>query len=583
MPVVDLTVDRNLLCPSFDGYKLSFDAVPVLRQDCSRHPLKLEPHHNQYSLLHVEVFAKHNGLHADPWLRTNCYYVNVGREIVMGSYDTQSGRPREQRVVYTLDAGAQEVGDYNYSLHFISEKYCILCDGMNTFHLLDTGDRSRAPTWQLIAKTLVNPSNDQRGYVLYDARLDVVQERKRISLLAGQVARRESQTSRNDGSVSTVYFMDLTWSHWEQSTTGEWIYKVCEKLETTGSIFYAAFEPKAESLIICSNREIQTKAQREAGGKEDGGQEDSGDTRPQLHNAETDDSATAAPYTWTQTAEDILLRFPLPSNATRNDFDIQSKADHIEVKCLDKQMLLQGELFARVDHDLTTWTVERDELHLTLVKQNAESWTRLLAREETEAEADVDGLPERPLPIPNLEDPIEECDFPLESTNEDIKMVRFNLPTGGITHTIFLGPTPPLFSTSLRPGYPAAFATRQGVDASMWLQMYQPSKPDEWRVRHEGNLHAFAYVQASKEQRKFIDCCPDLDYAVICETHRHVFVYKSRYDSAGGLRKRNGPQVTIGKQSLITLDDNAGEVLGMTTATNVITILTQNGLMYLQV
>jgi len=115
------------------------------------------------------------------------------------------------------------------------------------------------------------------------------------------------------------------------------------------------------------------------------------------------------------------------------------------------------------------------------------------------------------------------------------------------------------------------------------LQQFQPTRPDEWSVRHEGTLHAFGYVQASKEQRKFIDCCPDLDYAVICESYRHVFIYKPRNDSAGGLRNRNGPQVIIGKQNLVTLDPDVGEVLGLVTAPNVITILTQHAVLYLQV
>lgn len=124
-------------------------------------------------------------------------------------------------------------------------------------------------------------------------------------------------------------------------------------------------------------------------------------------------------------------------------------------------------------------------------------------------------------------------------------------------------------------------AIRQDVDAGLWLQQYNPSKPDDWSLRHEGNLHAFGYVQASKQQRKFVDCSPDLNYAIICESHRHVFLYKSNYDGADGLRNRNGPQVRIGKQHLITLED-AGEVLGLATAEHVVTILTERYILHLQ-
>ncbi|XP_026846219.1 nudC domain-containing protein 1 [Drosophila persimilis] len=583
MPVVDLRVDRSLLCPNFDGYKLSFDPVPVIQQDLlATPPLKLLPHSDQYSLLHAEAFGRHNMLCPDPWLRENCYYVNKSRQVVLCSYDGQDGRPRQQRVVHTVeekdrgDGYQQSGGAYNYTLRFVSEKYCVLCDGITMYYLFDTGDRSRASStasWQLLTSTQINQESANRGFVLYDARLDVIQERKQISLLAGHVGRRVSPRSDH----ADTFFMDLTWGCWTQQPmpSDAWSYSVREELDTPGSIYYCAFEPRAESVVFSTNRDLLTKSQRAAAV--------SAAAQPAAQNGEDVEIAATPPYTWTQTDEDVLIRFRLPAGATRNDFNIRSTSHQLEVECL-AEILLTGALYANVDSDLTTWTIEADSLQLTLVKELQQSWPHLLSDDESappEGEANVDPLPDRSLPIPNLEDPIEDCDLGLPDV--DVKLVRFNLEAREITHTIFLGSTPPLFTTSLRAGFPAAFATRQGVDASLWLQVFQPAKPTEWTVRHEGNLHAFAYVQASKEQRKFTDCCPDLDYAVICEGLRHVLIYKSRYDSAGGLRKRNGPQVVIGKQHMVSISDEVGEILGLSTARNVITILTEKAVLYLQV
>ncbi|EDW27567.1 GL20202 [Drosophila persimilis] len=507
MPVVDLRVDRSLLCPNFDGYKLSFDPVPVIQQDLlATPPLKLLPHSDQYSLLHAEAFGRHNMLCPDPWLRENCYYVNKSRQVVLCSYDGQDGRPRQQRVVHTVeekdrgDGYQQSGGAYNYTLRFVSEKYCVLCDGITMYYLFDTGDRSRASStasWQLLTSTQINQESANRGFVLYDARLDVIQERKQISLLAGHVGRRVSPRSDH----ADTFFMDLTWGCWTQQPmpSDAWSYSVREELDTPGSIYYCAFEPRAESVVFSTNRDLLTKSQRAAAV--------SAAAQPAAQNGEDVEIAATPPYTWTQTDEDVLIRFRLPAGATRNDFNIRSTS-----------------------HQLEGGVPGRDSL----------DWSTL-------------------------------C------------QLRFNLEAREITHTIFLGSTPPLFTTSLRAGFPAAFATRQGVDASLWLQVFQPAKPTEWTVRHEGNLHAFAYVQASKEQRKFTDCCPDLDYAVICEGLRHVLIYKSRYDSAGGLRKRNGPQVVIGKQHMVSISDEVGEILGLSTARNVITILTEKAVLYLQV
>ncbi|KAL7743150.1 hypothetical protein ACLKA6_016289 [Drosophila palustris] len=579
MPVVDLNVDRNLLCANFDGYKLSFDAIAVLRQNLhlQREPLKLEPHaRHQYSLLHTELFARHNALFSDPWARHNSYYMNSEHQLVMCSYDEQRGQEREQRVVYEMrqqladhgDGFAHVAGDYNYTLRFISEKYCVMCDGMLSYTLLDTGDRAgRADNWQLITRTpIINTLTDpdgQRGFQLYDARLDIVQERKQISLACGHVARRQRNESID------IHVMEVTWSRWTLAVNGgQWSYDICQQLQTTGSIYYCAFEPRAQSLILCSNRELQAAA-------------------PNVLNGPA--------YTWTQSDGNLTLCFPLQQHVARHDVHIHCTGNQLRVE-FQAQTLLDATLYRNLDHELTTWTLATVEaaqqLQLTLFKQQAEHWPRLLqlgnADEEPDADADpdsdadADAEPER-LPIPNLEDPVEECDFPLGATNADVKMVRFNLPTKSITHTIFLGLTPPIFVPNLRAGFPAAFVTRQDIDGAVWLQQFQPSRPDEWSVRHEGQLPAFGYVQASKQERKFIDCCPHLDYAVICESYRHVFIYKPRNDSANGLRNRYGPQVVIGKQHLVTLDDDVGEVLGLTTAPNVITILAEHAVFYLQV
>ncbi|XP_034118498.1 nudC domain-containing protein 1 [Drosophila albomicans] len=568
MSVVDLQVNRNLLCPNFDGYKLSFDPVPVLRQSLDGFALKRDPHANQYSLLHTELFAKHNLLFSDPWARHQCYYINVSHELVLCSYNEADGQPRPQRTVYQIPRwdhgdGQNVVGDYNYTLRFVSEKLAVLCDGVLTYMLLDTGDRERAATWQLLTRSPVTPNGDQRGFVLHDARLDVLQERKQISLAAAHIERRREE-----------FVTQLTWSRWswqqagaeaEAGTAASWTYELCQpSLATKGSVYYCAFEPRAQSLIVCSNGDLQTPQQHEAA-REAAAAQAAEDAVP--------------PYDWQQTPQDLSLRFTLPADAKRDDLKIESTSTRLLVEYKD-QLLLDGALFAPVDEQLTNWTLEAAgnelqlQLQLQLSKTEEKQWPNLLAEQE---------LPAEPLPIPNLEDPIEDCDLPLEASDNDIKMVRFNLGHGCITHTIFLGAMPPLFGTTLRPGFPAAFATRHDVDGAIWLQQFQPSRPDEWNVRHEGQLNAFGYVVASKEQRKFVDCCPQLDYAVICESYRHVFIYKPHNEAAGGLRNRNGPQIVIGKQHLVTLPDDVGEVLGLVTAPKVIIIFTQHAMLYLQV
>jgi len=118
------------------------------------------------------------------------------------------------------------------------------------------------------------------------------------------------------------------------------------------------------------------------------------------------------------------------------------------------------------------------------------------------------------------------------------------------------------------------------VDCCLWLQ--QLTADGEWSLKHEGTLHAFGYVQASKRDRKFLASSPDLNLAVICESSRHLFIYKNSYSTAGGLRNRSGPQLSIGQQQLVAFDSTNGEILGISVENEVIFVLTETAVCCLQ-
>jgi len=121
-------------------------------------------------------------------------------------------------------------------------------------------------------------------------------------------------------------------------------------------------------------------------------------------------------YRWTQTNENVHIRFEVPTTATKEDFSVISTNTSVEVKYLD-EVLLTGQLYASLNEDFTSWTFEAEGmegLEVTLSKDERKHWPRLLAQGEDGDEGAA------PLPIPNLEDPIEECDLGL--VDEDIKM-----------------------------------------------------------------------------------------------------------------------------------------------------------------
>lgn len=139
----------------------------------------------------------------------------------------------------------------------------------------------------------------------------------------------------------------------------------------------------------------------------------------------------------------------------------------------------------------------------------------------------------------------------------------------------------------MRAGQPSAFALRSDVDVFLWLPQITLNLSDNQNYKlsfeHEGTLNAFGYVQASKQERKYIQCSQDMSYAVICEPRRHLFIYKMTYSSAAGLKNRSsGLRACIGQQKLATMDEN-DEVLGILCETEVIILLTRTHVICYQI
>lgn len=364
--IIELRQDRTLIRTNFDGYKLSLDTVPILRQELTAAPLKAEANDEQYSLLHAELFSMQNLLVVDPWARTHSYFINRLGEIIRCAYDENKGRPEQQQVVYRLfeDAaageGRRQKGDYNYSLKFLSEKFCVICDGIKCTKLLETGDRMKTGEWKLVASSKIEGENiaeDERNYIIYDARLDIIQERKQISLILGHVQRVEP--TRPEG--ASTHYLYLHWCKWilEEQL---WKLQILDTLEGKGSIYYCAFEPRSESVVISSNHEFKWRSEKSQEVEDVKTEE-----KPQLH-GENCQGAEITGFSWTQTDEDLVIKFEVKAGKNKNDYNIKCLANKITVKCND-EVLLDQELFEKIDLDLTTWTIVSKKHKLSIIKR----------------------------------------------------------------------------------------------------------------------------------------------------------------------------------------------------------------------
>jgi CS domain len=471
-------------------------------------------------------------------------------------------------------------GIYNSELKFVSEKYALFSDGYGNLMVLDTGDRQKSDEWKRVGPIL-QPLKGI-GFILQDTKLMIESGDKIIHCLLLHIEQTEGKFSNIIEWVALKQNSEKTWEETSRRTIGG-----------KGSLYYLSLDPRCTSIVYSSNSEYKY-------------------TLDSVNEIVVEPKAVETPvaintqqdsvnlFKWKQNGEDISINFETSPEVTKDQFKVNCLQSHIEVTCEGKS-LVSSDLFAEIDVDLTTWTLEDNFMQVNLVKRDSDLiWPYLIPGGPP---MDVDGAQPDLLgnaPVSDLNSQMEECDFGGEDNDEffigeliflmffsQFFLIYFSIPerldavTHKSSHKVFLASNHPIFATTLRPGFPRAIAVRHDVDCCLWLQQTSPSN-DEWSLKHEGTLHAFGYIQASKRERKFLACSPDTNLAVVCESSRHLFIYKNSYNTAGGLRKRNGPQLTIGQQKLVSFDGSNGEILGISVENEIILLLTENAICCLQ-
>uniref|UniRef100_A0AAG5DW93 NudC domain-containing protein 1 n=1 Tax=Anopheles atroparvus TaxID=41427 RepID=A0AAG5DW93_ANOAO len=565
MQHIELRPDRRLLKSNFDGYKLSLDPIPVLRMELTEHnrPHRVRPNEQQFSYYHARLFGMQNHLVRDPWASGQCYYVGASGMVQRVQYDETLGRLKPVSAVFKLPLTAEPPGTYNCSLAFASEQYCLLSDGRGAIRVLETGDRASGRDWK--ARSVFRPAEtDARsgfpagGFTLLDARFLVQDCKKQLHCIQQQ---EQSDLKHPSGQEWTL--------HASRMLRGGGFPRYCSLDYRATGVLLASEKPFR--FVFDSERPVEPTVAPKAS--------EPAPEEPQAYEK--------YPFEWHQTMDEVTIKFAKHDGAYYQ-VATESAPDGLCVSANGTVVIDGKKLFAKIDGECTVWTMDRETLEITLQKQTTGvMWPFIFpgGPDETFAGAggarDTSEAADLP-PTSNLEAALEDCDFGEAGEAEEyFTLERLSSDNHQVTHHISLGSVPPLFSVTLRPGLPAAIVLRHDVDACLW-QLQPQAGPDDCHLQHEGTLHAFGYVQASKRQQKFLACSSDFGYAVICESERRLFIYKGSYGGAGaGLRHRSGPQVSLGQQRLVSLDD-AGEILGICCEKEVTLLMTETALITLQ-
>lgn len=392
MKVIDLRPDSKLLKTNFDSYKLSLDPIPVLKNEVISKPLRIKLTSDQYSLNQTTLFSLQNHLIADPWLSYTYYYVTSEYAIEKIVYDLNTGRLNKPRIVYKFQPDRERIEDiYNAELKFISEKYALLSDGTGNLQLIDTADRQKGEEWKEVEIFQPLASSDN-SFILQDAKFKIEKSEKVIHCLLLHIEQIEEKF------LNIINWISLK----EDASSKKWQCVDRRTIQGKGSLFYLSLDVHCQALIYSSNHaykftfdsvnEIIEEIPRE-----------------EIAPEKVQNEATIHKFQWTQKGEDITINFNAISGATKTDYNIKCLQSHVEIKCID-EVLISSDIFAEIDVDLTTWTIENDFLQLNLVKKQSELiWPYLIPSGPFESEGNSQNFNSQP--VADLNAQMEECDF----------------------------------------------------------------------------------------------------------------------------------------------------------------------------
>ncbi|KAF4529747.1 hypothetical protein B566_EDAN017989 [Ephemera danica] len=267
------------------------------------------------------------------------------------------------------------------------------------------------------------------------------------------------------------------------------------------------------------------------------------------------------------------MRLSLPWLLKDNDLEVTVQ-DQLLTVSVDVEgkphSLVSGHTSKRLNQDDGTvqCSIQEGRVEIRLLKEVAgEKWEDFIPG-DTNGQSAVD---------PEL---LEECDAAPADT---ARLVRLSTDTHAPTHRVSLSAHQWICSARLTPGVPPGLVLRHDVDAIAW----QPSVPKKscWDMTHVNTFNAFGYVQASKENKKFIVCPPDLGYIAICESSQHVYIYHQPSQLGSELRNRNtGKKVeSVARQQVVKTPSSLTQLLGAYANSHFLFLLFKNTILTLAI
>ncbi|CAL8298864.1 unnamed protein product [Lota lota] len=575
-----LKVNRELLDPNFESYRLSLDPIPSynVELDAAVEEVKLKD--SQYTLDHVRAFGMYNYLHLDPWYQDSVFFVDCkGRVLNLTvTLDTALGKPKE---VFQVSPDSRCEEPLCPSLSLTSASWAALSDGTGRLYLLRTSQRGENShvKWE-------PQFNQEMGepFVIIHSLAHVQEGVHSLEVLLLRV-QKDPQESKGSGFSVSLEWVTVASASAAQDQEKHYDVRTRRLLTGKSVPHYAALEPQGKGLMVASEKPF---ACTHVDGK----------ALETPADEAMDVEATEPLYFWQQTAEDVTVSVRMPEGFSKDQVQFSLTGDSISVGVQGFAPILEGPLHAAIDTEASAWIIKDNKsLEVTLQKlEEGSTWAELVPGDRrgeyvvSEEQAalihqrltyltgdDLNANDEGDKPPCNSQE-LEDCDgFPEDSSS----LTHFDGGTLKPTQVVNLGSHQYLFTVDADPSEMPCLCLRHDVDALVWQP--RPSQADAmWE--HIATFNALGYVQASKRDKKFSTCAPNFSYAALGECLRRAFIYRqpAPVDTVLFNRKQGRQVGQVAKQQVASLD-SADPVLGFRASNERLFVLTSKSLFVLKV
>ncbi|KAI9143231.1 hypothetical protein BKA69DRAFT_1037039 [Paraphysoderma sedebokerense] len=573
MSTTVLSPDRSLLNPRFEGYKLRFlpdETVFVFPLPDRGPSFENLPSATKLSYRKLAARVNFNNCFYDKFNRNGFFYFDSACRVIYGEVSKAPGNPMSYHVIAELPTPVNRIETAEFpSLIPLTSTFLLASDGFGAVYLLE---------WNYISKTanirshctLTGDSGELVPSVLLDARLIQNKDQAEVRMLLYRT--RDEEDTSEDNSIRAslarkmsklvtkfiISFLSFGIPPFTNDNTNPIMSTTLFSQYITDSLpNYSFIEPPGNSILFGSTSSIAAVKTNPAA-QDSASSANSPAQVSQSPSKEPPDTTKYYSYMWSQTDTDVTICIKLIKPITKNEVICHFNKASVQLLIRDNStsagsfLIFDTHFFDAIIASDSTWTLENSRI-LTLYLEKSHSgtrWTYLF--DPSSGDTGVDETVD-PNVLAEFKERLEKYTSDLLPSEENTPAAPFQEAFGQETEDIdfdydsivlqrfqydkvassfpssslqFLCST---FTSS--PSSPPGVVLRYDVDAVVFTPIYNSDQT--FSLKHTGTINALGFVQASKRDKRFLTVTSDNQYAVLCETRKHVYLYRQIYDSNG--------------------------------------------------